>query len=445
MRAYRVGLLATAVAAALASAPAAAQVPMAPRALGMAGAFVGVARGQEALFENPANLGLSNTPYWSFAFPQVVVGETTVGLGFRDLWDMRRYDKLSASRKTELLSKVPSAGTAVDIDGRLPIVALSFGHTAVGAAYVVRTDHGVAKDIVDLFLNGYNQQRALAGNYTFPNTTGHRASYIDLAAAHGRRFGLVSVGVTGHYYIGRSVITSQLDPAARYCTARAPAPCVTPVAVPQDVNVDYYSLRSEGGHGYGVDVGAAAEPIPGLTVSAAVQNLASSMTWKKDLRYRLITLSRSDFEDADYNQVSTRYDMSERGFDASAPAKVQALRANLFDNTDFTPLVRLGGAFAARTGTTIGAEYQNRTGDTRLQGMWKQSFALGVQQKLPIITLRAGVAKDDADGSLLSAGASLGPVQLGIGKLKNGTQNGADRSGWVVTFGLNARSNALPH
>ena len=87
---------------------------------------------------------------------------------------------------------------------------------------------------------------------------------------------------------------------------------------------------------------------------------------------------------------------------------------------------------------------RNRVDDSRLQGMWKQGFALGVQQKLPVITLRAGVAKDDADGSLLSVGASLGPVHLGLGRLKNGTQNGADVSGWVVTFGLGARANAIP-
>jgi hypothetical protein len=61
---------------AAAVAPAAAQVPLTPRSLGMSGAYLGVARGNEALFHNPANLGLSGNPLWSMSFPQIGFGAT---------------------------------------------------------------------------------------------------------------------------------------------------------------------------------------------------------------------------------------------------------------------------------------------------------------------------------------------------------------------------------
>ena len=50
-----------------------AQVPAAPRELGMGGAYLGVARGFESIFLAPTNLALSDAPRWSFGFPQVAM------------------------------------------------------------------------------------------------------------------------------------------------------------------------------------------------------------------------------------------------------------------------------------------------------------------------------------------------------------------------------------
>jgi hypothetical protein len=441
-----VRLLGAAAAAALLAAPAAAQVPVTPRALGMGGAYIGVARGQEALWENPANLGLSGNPSWSFAFPQVVAGATVTGLTLHDLKDLGDYNSLDDQEKADLLGRIPAQGTGADVDVRIPVAALSFQHFAFGVSYNARVDHGIAKDIVDLFLNGVNTSRAAARNYAFAGTAGHRVSYVDIAAGHGRRVGPLSVGVTGHYYIGRSALSSSLDPSARYCTLPYPTACVSTTGVPQDVEVDYYGLESSGGHGYGVDVGAAIQPIPGLTLGAVVQNAIGSMSWDKDLSYRLITFSRQDYDNADFGDVMDRYDASKKAYSSgSAPAKVAALQGGLLAGADFSRVIRLGGAFDFPTGTTVGAQFSSR-GDEgfRTQGIWKQSFSLGVQQKLPIVTLSGGFAKDDASGSLLSGGVALGPLKLGIGRLDNGSENGADRKGWVGTLALNINGPKMP-
>jgi hypothetical protein len=446
MKSSPVRSLAAALAAALLALPAAAQVPVTPRALGMGGAYLGVARGQEALWENPANLGLPGNPSWSFAFPQLVVGETVTGLTFSDLNDLGDFDNLSDSEKASLLAKVPAQGTGADVDLRLPVAALSMRGVAVGVSYNARVDHGFAKDLVDLFLNGYDPALDGARQYSFTNTAGHGVSYIDLAVGHGRRVGPLSVGVTGHYYIGRTAASLKLDPTARYCTVRYPAPCVTPTAtVPQDVEVQYYGVQSSGGHGYGLDVGAAFQPIPNLTLGAVVQNLVGDMSWDEDLTYKLVTFSRNDYEGADLDSIRTRFDKSETAYTSSAPQKVQDLANNLFDGTDIGRVIRVGAAYAAPTGTTVAADFRSRGDEgARTQGMWKQSFSLGVQQKLPIVTLSAGLAKDDADGSLLSAGVALGPLKLGIGRLNNGSVNGADRKGWVATFALSASGPRMP-
>src|SRR5688572_21086674 len=106
MRRHRVSLLAAGVA--LAAAPAAAQIPLTPRALGMGGAYVAVARGQESLFLNPANIALHNSPHWSFGVPTIAAGATFVGLDFNDILDITDYGGLSEERKAEILSDIPA-------------------------------------------------------------------------------------------------------------------------------------------------------------------------------------------------------------------------------------------------------------------------------------------------------------------------------------------------
>jgi len=437
--------LLAALAAAATAAPALAQVPVTPRALGMGGAYIGVARGSESLWENPANLALSGNARWSFAFPQLAVGGTILGLDTDELKDLKDYDEVAPARAQEILAAIPD-GTDAQVELRVPLVAISVGHTAVGVAYAFQGNHTVGHDIVDLFLNGYQNGRT---NYQVGNTAGQRTSFVDLAAAHGRSFGPVALGVTGHYYIGRAVAASRLSNPT-YCAVATNGPvtnvCAPATATPpQDVNVTYESVRSTGGHGYGVDVGAAMHPIPGLTVGASVENVLGSMTWNDDLRARRIVLNRNDFENGDLDGISDRYDASETDYnEASASALQKGLRSTLFDDTDFARVIKLGGAFAAPTGTTIGAEYRNRTDDSRLQGLWKQGFSVGVSQNLKVLTLSVGAAKDDADGSLLSAGLALGPLKLGIGRLNNGSTNNVDRKGWVATFGLSAHGAMVP-
>jgi hypothetical protein len=444
----RLHLAATAgavMAAALGASPAFAQVPLVPRALGMGGTIVAGARGQEALFENPANLGLPGTPYWSVAFPQIAAGTTILGLDVNDLRDLRNYDDVSPARAAELLAAIPN-GTDVQADLRIPIAAISVGHTAVGVSYGFQGNHSIGHDIVDLFLNGYQPGRT---NYSVGNTAGQRSSYIDVALGHGRRFGPVSLGATGHYYIGRSVSSARLSNPT-YCATASATPVTTvcapaTVTVPQDVNVTYENVRSTGGHGFGLDVGAAFQPVPTLTLSAAVANVASSMKWNKDLRSRRLVLNRNDFEHSDFLDVSDRYDQSETDYNAATASAIQqALAANLFDGTDFSRVVKLGAAWQALPRTQVAADYRNRLDDSRLQGLWAKSLSVGVEQRIPVVTLRVGAATDMDKGSMLTAGLGLGPLTVGVGRLNNGSSDGVDRKGWVATFGLSGHSNAMP-
>jgi hypothetical protein len=422
-------------AAVAAAAPAAAQVPLTPRALGMGGAYIGVARGAESLWQNPANLGLPNSPHWSAAIPTLSIGLGTRGIDTDALGDLLAYNELSQAERDALLADIPAGGTGVDLDVRAPLVALQVRRFAVGLSYQTVGSHTVNKSIVDLVLNGFDPQNT----YTIENTEGFRAGFWDIAGAYGRRVGPVSVGATAHWFIPREMVRSGL------VNVDTTFSVISGFNVPTDIQVTYAGIASEGGSGLGLDLGVAAEPIPGRTVSAAIENAFNTVKWSDDLTLRTVTLDRDDYEDGDPEGLLNEYEDSERDYNPNTD-DLQPWRrladSVLADRDAGLPAVlRAGAAYRLGTGTTLAAAFQSELGgDSPVGALWDQQVSLGVQQRIPLVTLRAGFASDMEDGTLLSGGLSLGPIQLGVARITTGSGDD-ERSGWIATFGLGGRSD----
>ena len=433
---HRAALLGTGLAAALcAASPALSQVSLSTRGLGMGNASLASARGQESLFLNPANLGLSGTPRWSVALPQLVAGGTVLGLGAGDLNDLRDYQDLPDDRAREILDGIPE-GTGVEYDAKLRLLTVQTGRLAFGVSYNSVGSHSLDRDIVDLALNGYQRGQV----YTADNTFGSRATYLDAAVGYGRRFGMVSVGAAAHYYHGRDLVASGVVDVD---TVGLPSP---------DIFVTYSGVRADAGRGFGLDLGAAVQPVPNLTLSASVANLAKSMEWDEDLLARSITLNGNEIENSDFRELRTEYresgeeyDAFVAGLDAEQRAAVQSLAASLSDRTELPTTLRAGAAYSLpATGTELAASFTDELSDSRISGLWSRSLSAGVEQKLAFLRLRAGISTNLDKASLLSAGLSLGPLDLAVARLDNGPGlGGADREGWVASFGLSTRSPQL--
>lgn len=428
--------LAAAGAAVLLAAPAVAQVPGTPRALGMGGAYVGTARGVESLFQNPANLALPGAPTWSAAFPTISLGAGARGLELGDLADLAQYDDLSQAERDALLNDIPAGGTGLDLDLRAPVAALQYGRFAGSISYTTLGSHTVNRSIVDLLLNGFDRDRT----YTIDNTQGFRAAFWDVAAGYGHRVGPVALGVTAHAYFPRALVRSGLvDVDTTYSV-------ISGFNVPTDIRVTYAGVRSESGSGFGVDIGAAMEPIPGLTLSAAVDNVVNTMEWDNALGARAVVLDQNDYQEGDPQQILDEYEQSETDYvESAALPGTRALAATLLGERDAAlPMtLRAGAAYQMRTGTTVATAFQKELDeDTPFGGLWNQQLSVGVQQRLPIVTLRAGLATDLEDGTLLSGGLSLGPIHLGVAHVATGSADDK-REGWIATFGLGGRSDTV--
>jgi hypothetical protein len=434
---FRIRMAAVLVASAAmfaAAHPAAAQAMRAgTRPLGIAGSGIASARGQEALFSNPANLGLGDAPAWSFALPQLTLGVGASGVPLGDVWDARQYDDLSAERRRRILDDVPADGVGARFDTRQPLASMSMGRFAMGVSYANSGEHTIGRDLVELFFEGYQTGRR---DYSVEPTHGVRASYWDVATGYGRQLGPLSIGAAGHYYFGATRVRTRLfEP--------------TFDLLGLDLDVDYVGALSRGGRGWGADLGAAYQPMPGLTLSAAIENLASKLTWSDELRVRSLTLHRADFEHAAPDDLLDRYRQSERAIAdlaAESPA-VRATAAELIDDTKLPARLRLGAEWMPDAVTSLTVAWEEELSAGALVGGWERVTAVGAERRFTGtrsrgIVARAGYATDFDGGRLLSAGVSLGPVQLAVARTHDRIGGDAERrsyDGWVASLGLVAK------
>ncbi|MDB4951755.1 MAG: hypothetical protein JWM27_4404 [Gemmatimonadetes bacterium] len=420
-------LLAAAAALALAPAAASAQVSLSPRGLGMGGADLGLARGAQALFANPANLGLHGNTYWSVAVPQFAAGADFGGLGLGDLKSLMHTRRLTDADRARIMGLIPESGVSSTVDIRVPMLVIQNRRFALGVAYGSVVKQAVGRDIFDLMINGYQDGRT---DYSVGNTAGSRASYVDVAAAFGHKLGPVSLGVTGHWLHGRTLVQSRLfEP--RYDLEK------------NDIQAEYREVLAHGGSGYSVDVGAAAEPAKGLVLSAAVANLSSRLTWTQDLDTKSLILDRNSFRASDFQQIWTRLDQSEQRVDPGAvPVTVYETARGLYDGA-FLPATLRAGASYTRGATALAASYQGALTTGRLSGQWRRQLGVGAERKVAFTTLRAGFASDLGSARMLTGGITLGPITVGLGRTSGTTAEGAHASGWMGSFGLSTGTTGL--
>jgi hypothetical protein len=417
----RVRILTPMAAAVLLSGALEAQVPATPRELGMGGAHLAVARGHGAVFLNPANLGLSDAPAWSFAFPQVAGGGTITGPTARDIPALLDFRDEEPFRQEELLSLIPAGGLEGDLQMRAPLATLSIGGFGLGVAFSAAGSHVVSRSLTELFLRGYEEGRT---SYAVENTGGRRSTYWEFAAGYGARIHGVSVGGAGRYIRGGTLSRTRLFEPRIDVEAST-------------LEVDYYGVSAVGGGGFALDVGAAYQPLPTVTLGAAISGLLGRMTWSEDLQVRSLTLDRDLIENATAIDIRNRYHHSVEPLDpAAVPLAVYATAEGLYDQAYLPTVARFGAAWHPLRGTHLAADLHARVTGGSMGDAWDRRLAIGAEQSFWLLKVRGGLAAGNDGGSLLSGGLSIGPLDMGVGRYRHSRVDGVGRSGFLATLGL---------
>ncbi len=251
------------------------------RAWGMGGASTAASRGLEAVVYNPANLAFSDG--------------MTVGLaaGAADIhnnaFSLDRYNEitgqyLDSADKAQLLSDIPEDGFKLDADVSASALGFQTGNFALSFSGLGSGQGNLDKDYFDLVLNG-NQ---LGETIDFSNTWGEGSAVGSAALSYGMVVlngagSQVSVGLNARYLQG----IYEMHVTDAYGTLST---SMTELSGEAYVATE----SSNGGQGYGLDLGIALQTIGGWHFGLAVDNVLGTINWNQNVERQEMRVTAAD-------------------------------------------------------------------------------------------------------------------------------------------------------
>lgn len=288
------------------------------RAFAMGGAYLTLATGVEAARWNPANLGLREAPRLSFMLPSFGVGVSNNAFDQAD-YNLYNGKKLSSSDKQNILQRLPLSGWNFRLGSGADLFGVSARNMAVLAGVEIISEANLPYDFVDLALNG----NAMNRQYDFAGTRGSAMAMATVGVSYGRAIFLpqkslkLALGATAKYLRGFSFFEiTQAQGHVRTTTAgifgegRAQA------------------RTANGGHGFGLDLGANLTIKRSWQLGLALRNVASFVHWRDNVRLyeygvhadSLTLVAVETDEDAVFNNASQK--TSGRAFFINLPPQV---------------------------------------------------------------------------------------------------------------------------
>ncbi len=354
--------------------------PTSIRGMSMAGAYTGLARGVNALFWNPANLGLSKK--------EAGLSLASVGLSFdNNSFSLSDYDRftdgsLSDAEKNELLAKVPGEGLIFEAQAQATALNLSFNRFAVSPQVYGFSDLNLTHDAVELLLFDYKLGTAV----DLKNSQGTAYLIGKLTAGWGQpllntplgtfAFGLSASYLQGYFYSRLESREAFFSTSSSGATGRG----------------EMTFTEADRGNGFGLDAGAAFEISPSLTLGLTVSNLFSDLTWSRGTRE-----TRFDFNVDTMTQSSGNPD-----------SIVRSIKQETILPEFRTHLPRTLKAGLARSGSLLSFDFDLEYRLHEDLTLSRMAAAGGGEFSLiPVMPLRAGLRWAEEEGVTLAAGAGL--------------------------------------
>jgi hypothetical protein len=386
----RISLTVT-VAAAMLGTTASAQLPNASaRAFGMAGNYSALARGYAAVAWNPALLGMDNNPIFSFATASIGGFSALKPIDMSAVKPFEGRDIPSSTRQEWLAKVTAQGGEDGRAEGGATLLGLSMGRLAFQVASAGYAEMNVAPDAFEALMFGNAGLTGEPRPLDFSGSMVDGAAFTTAAASLGIPTsidllgGRLALGVTGKYVLGNAMARGEDNGSAIPTTGSATLRFPVIYADPTE--------KMDNGHGIGVDVGAAFS-LPGLTLSAALQNVANTFRWDTTTMYAKMVSASFDGTVSSADMIDVPYD--------SAPASLRSA----IGKARFARIMSAGAALSLAGHMTLTADVRH-SGEGMVIGA-RNSAGLGLEVRtLGFLPLRGGVARVD-DGWQMSAGAGL--------------------------------------
>ncbi len=312
-------LTALALLLSLSAGPAAAQGAV--RAWGMGGASTALSRGLGAVEYNPANLAFSRGTSVGLAAAALDVHNNAISL---DRYNEITGSHLDTADKTALLGDIPSDGFRLDADARASVLGLHSGNFALSFNAIGSGRGNLDKDYFDLVLFGNQPGKTV----DFSNTWGEGYAVGSATLSFGSTFletdlGKFSVGMNARYLQG--IYEVHVEDAHGSITTS-----MTEISGEAFVS----TLSSDGGQGYGLDLGVALQTSGGWHLGLAVDNVASNISWDGNVEANEFRLTAADInllnEDLDASVADNDTTFAGDPYQTTLPRRMRVGVANQF-------------------------------------------------------------------------------------------------------------------
>ena len=251
------------------------------RAWGMGGASTASSRGLEAVEYNPANLAFSEGTSIGLAAVAVDVHNNALSL---DRYNEITGSYLDQADKAALLADVPENGLRLDAEAHASALGFQTGHFAFSINAIGAGQGNLDKDYFDLVLFG-NQ---LDETVDFSNTWGEGYAVGSATLSMGQILaegdgGRLSVGLNARYLQGLYEVHVE-EAHGSLSTSMT------------EISGDAFvsTISSDGGQGYGMDLGLALQTENDWSFGLVMDNLYTRITWESNVEAREYRVTAAD-------------------------------------------------------------------------------------------------------------------------------------------------------
>jgi hypothetical protein len=375
------------------------------RSFGLAGSYSARARGYEAPYWNPANLGLPGRPGWSVGIVGANASINNNSLDYGQITDL--YGTyIDDATKSRILADIRGSNPdrMFQLGGELGASALAvsiwrfgFGLSAIGVG-----DLQLSPDAAELILFGNIGEDGTGKDFdiggdgdgsVFSNFYMSYAQPFSFETLPGMEF---SVGASVKYGIAHALVIVS-DQGSTFTTS--------PLVLDADMQV-LSSNGSDAGRMWAFDLGAAMD-WSNWTFSLALQNAFVNVNWNvEDFELSLFE-GRADITEAVLTDTTMAY--------SDLTPELQQQVDERLATADPPKRLRMGAMYRLGPKWALSADYVELLGGT-LREQWNRSLSAGAQVSLiSVLPLRAGLATDFSQVALAGGlGIYAGPVHVDL-------------------------------
>ena len=314
------------------------------RSVGLAGAYVGLARGIDAPLWNPANLGLKDNKRLSISLLNLGVGV------YNNSFSISQYETYNGAYWSEddiknILNSIPPDGMELSVNGAGQLASFSSGRIAFTVEALMDSKIKLVKDFFDLILYTNTNK----DQHVFDNCEGEAwvlMSY-NLSAAFPLKvsyFQQFAVGTTIKYLQGFGYFNIVETKGFRTTTSAGESA----VGV---IEMEYAGL----GQGVAFDLGAAAVLNRQWTFSLGLKNIVSNIKWNNEAQKKYYSFSMDSvdlFTIIEEDSVIENEESEEKlsSISSSLPAELQL--GVVYYHRRFTATMALIQGFSVRPGSS---------------------------------------------------------------------------------------------